>query len=435
MVAAVLSLLAAMPAQGQGVPPASSAPVSSVAQQVYAAARGQLLQVRTLVTAAGRQSSIGSGFVVDAEGLAITNYHVISQHARDPDSYRLEYATADGGSGRLDLLAIDIANDLAVVRLDRGGAPAMLFDERARRDDLPKGERLYSMGNPLDLGFAIVEGTFNGFVDRSYNERVLFTGAINPGMSGGPAVTADGRVAGVNVAKRRDGELVSFLVPARFATALLARARAGAAATDFRAELGRQVIAWQDGFYEALTGSGLRQRALGPYDAPESAAAWFNCWARTNAGQVPKPRATLDMATCSGDAQLFVTDGLLIGRVEISHSHARSVDLNAFQFATFLSQQAAPNWFRGWSAKWYTPQRCHTDFVAAPDASTQPPLQVTWCARGYREFDGLYDVSVVAVTQDRAREALVSRLVMQGVSHENAVALMTRVIEAVKWTK
>jgi S1-C subfamily serine protease len=53
----------------------------------------------------------------------------------------------------------------------------------------------------------------------------MFTGPINSGMSGGPSVTANGDVAGVNVSKRLDGELVSFLVPARYAQQLLPRWR------------------------------------------------------------------------------------------------------------------------------------------------------------------------------------------------------------------
>ena len=114
-------------------------------------------------------------------------------------------------------MAIDVANDLALVRVDHHDQPFFEFDERAVHGELPKGERLYSMGNPLDLGFTIVEGTYNGLVDRSYNERVHFSGALNPGMSGGPTVTAEGLVVGINVAKRMGGELVSFLVPARFA--------------------------------------------------------------------------------------------------------------------------------------------------------------------------------------------------------------------------
>ena len=88
------------------------------------------------------------------------------------------------------------------MRLDKPRPPFFDFDPRALAGKLPKGERLFAMGNPLDLGFTIVEGTYNGLVDYSYNERIHFSGALNPGMSGGPTVTADGRIAGINVAKQ-----------------------------------------------------------------------------------------------------------------------------------------------------------------------------------------------------------------------------------------
>src|SRR5215469_9443181 len=67
------------------------------AEALYAAARPRLVQIRTLVTSAGRQASIGSGFLVGADGLALTNYHVVSQFALEPKTYRLEYEAADGG--------------------------------------------------------------------------------------------------------------------------------------------------------------------------------------------------------------------------------------------------------------------------------------------------------------------------------------------------
>lgn len=74
---------------------------SSVAEGIYAAAPPRLLQIRTLVADAGHQASIGSGFLVSADGLAITNYHVISQVVLEPKTYRLEYTAADGSRGEL----------------------------------------------------------------------------------------------------------------------------------------------------------------------------------------------------------------------------------------------------------------------------------------------------------------------------------------------
>ena len=58
------------------------------------------------------QSSIGSGFLVSADGLAVTNYHVVSQYALEPATYRLEYIAPDGKRGAVKLLAFDIANAL-----------------------------------------------------------------------------------------------------------------------------------------------------------------------------------------------------------------------------------------------------------------------------------------------------------------------------------
>ena len=386
-----------------------------------------------MLGSAGRQSSSGSAFLVSASGLAITNYHVVSQYALDPTSYRLEYTAADGGQGTLKLLALDVVNDLAVVQLDRGAQGFFQFDPRALREMPAKGERLYSMGNPLNLGFTIVEGTYNGPVERAYNERIHFSGAINPGMSGGPTVSAASRIIGVNVAKRRDGELVSFLVPARFAAALIARARPEKplSAEDVRAEITRQLGAWQAGLYKALAGEEWRSATFGPYRASESPAAWFNCWSNSNARQMPPPRAATNGTYCHTNTWLFVADDLGTGQVRAAHTYIKSVDLNGFQFAAFVSQhyQLFP---QGWSQKHHTRTRCHDSFLEAEAEQKRPPMRVAWCARAYRDFAGLYDVSVIAVTQDSDQEALVSRLSMQGVDYENAMQLAQRFLGEVR---
>jgi S1-C subfamily serine protease len=427
------------PANGAPPPaaasPAASAPLSSAAEAVYAEARPRLLQIRTLVQSAGGQTTLGSGFVVSPRGFALTNYHVVSQYALEPSTYRLEYVAADGSTGPLKLHAIDVANDLAVVQLDRTGMPFFTFDDRAVKGVLPKGERLFAMGNPLDLGFTIVEGTYNGLVDKSYNERIHFSGALNPGMSGGPTVTANGSIAGVNVAKQIGGDLVSFLVPARHAAALLARAEGSGPMTpeEAKAEIGRQLVAWQSTLYAALAERGFRQTTLGPYAAPESAASWFSCWSRTNAGETPKPRALANQTSCSTQASLFVSNDIDTGQVDLGHIYARSVDLNAFQFASFLSDIYHVDSYG--RRKVLTPARCQEDFVTTGEAAMRPLLRVVWCARAYRDFEGLYDVSVMAVTQDRSREALVSRLVMRGASYANAQALGRRFLDAIEVAK
>jgi serine protease Do len=415
-------------------PPAVPASLSSAAERVYEFSKPRMLQVRTILQAANRQSSLGSGFLVTADGLAITNYHVVSQFALDPKTYRLEYLAPDGSKGTLKLLAIDVSHDLAVVKVERSTLPFFEFDPRAISGTLPKGERIYAMGNPLDLGFTIVEGTYNGLVDKSYDERIHFSGAINPGMSGGPVAGSDGRIVGVNVAKRLDSEQVGFLVPARFAADLIERARKGPALVldKAREEVGRQLDGWQAAFYDTLKGQGFRSGSFGPYKGLESSAPWMTCWGVTNADQLPKPRTAINSTRCSSATGIFVSDKILTGRVDLAYSYYKAIDLNAFQFAKELSGRS---WsFDGSAAKRLTEQECRDDFVMAGDGA-RPPLRTTWCMRAYREFEGLYNVTLIALTQDRDREALLAQLSMQGVSYPNAVALGRRFLESIQWAQ
>jgi S1-C subfamily serine protease len=427
---------AQQPPAASETPETPQPPLSTTAERVYEFAKPRIVQIRTLLQSAGRQSSIGSGFLVSEDGLAITNYHVVSQFALDPKTYRLEYLAPDGAKGALQLLAIDVPHDLAVVKVESKGLPFLSFDARAIAGRLPKGERIYAMGNPLDLGFTIIEGTYNGLVDKSYDERIHFSGAINPGMSGGPVTAGDGRVVGINVAKRLDGEQVGFLVPAKFAAALIERARKGPALVvdKAREEVGRQLDGWQAAFFEVLKREGFRTALYGPYRGLESAAPWMTCWAATNADQLPKPRTAVNTTRCTSSTGIFVSDRILTGRVDLSYSHYRSIDLNAFQFAKELSQRSGPSFGTGLGAgKRLTEQECRDDFVAA--AAVKPPLRATWCMRGYREFEGLYNVTLLVLTQDRDREALLAQLTMQGVSHANAVALGRRFMDAIQWAQ
>ena len=404
--------------------------------RTYDAAQSGLLQIRSLIEASSRQSSIGSGFQVDDAGLAMTNYHVISEHALEPDTYRLEYMRTDGSRGALRLVAVDVAHDLAVVRLDKPAASTLPLDSGAH--ELRQGQRLYAMGNPLDLGFTIVEGTYNGIAERSYSERFHFTGAINPGMSGGPAVDEAGRVVGVNVAKRLDGELVSFLVPVRFGSELLQRARSAPLADvhEAKAEIGRQLAQRQTALYRQLIERGFRANTAGRYQAPASEAPWFQCWANTNAAEVPKPRARVDSTQCNAAIDLFIADDLQTGGVRLRHEHLRALKLNDFQFANFLSDHYTP--LQGslfWDASRKATPRCRDEFVAPEAGSDRPPLRVAWCSRAYRDFDGLYDVTVSAVTQDDAQEALVARLSMESVPYDLALRLARDYLGAISWAK
>jgi len=226
-------------------------------------------------------------------------------------------------------------------------------------------------------------------------------------------------------------------VPAAKAAALLERARHGAPLTlaQARAEIGRQLLAWQGDFYRALQDAGFRATSFGPYQAPESAAPWFNCWANTNADQIPKPRAQTASSRCGSQSSLFIAGDLESGRIQLTHEYLRSVDLNAMQFAAYLSRAYAPTGGGFGSRKRMTRSECSQSFVTPAQGAGAPVLLATWCARAYRDFAGIYDVTLTTVTQDRDTQALISRLSMRGVGYDAALALGQRFMESIAWTK
>jgi hypothetical protein len=144
----------------------------------------------------------------------------------------------------------------------------------------------------------------------------------------------------------------------------------------------------------------------------------------------------MNSTSCVSETSLFVASDLNTGNIQINHSYVRSTELNQFQFATYLAQLSQARLVGGGPyRKWYTPERCHEDFVGAAAAPDRPAMRVMWCAQAYREFDGLYDVALVAVTQDDTSEALVSRLSMQAVGYDDAMDMGRRFLDSIRVSK
>ena len=122
---------------------------------------------------------------------------MISGFARYPQKYRIEFLDNKGGKGNLSLESVDVINDLALVKRELE-TEIPYFKIAAKAPS--KGEELYSLGNPHDLGMIVVPGTYNGLKKNAFNDRIHFTGSVNSGMSGGPVVNHKAEVVGVNVA-------------------------------------------------------------------------------------------------------------------------------------------------------------------------------------------------------------------------------------------
>lgn len=397
---------------------------SSSAQRLYASAKGDILQLRVLLKNGRTQSTVGSGFLIGTGNLVVTNYHVMSQVALSPEIYTGEYVDANGKRGAVELLAVDVLHDLAVVRIDRKGSG--FFNVPDKLPALIQGQYLYSLGNPLDLGFAISEGAYNGVVSRSFYDQLMFTGPINSGMSGGPSVTVDGRVAGVNVSKRMDGELVSFLVPVRYVRDLLKSvAAAPQAPKDFKAEVGQQLIRHQALMVDSLMNTPLTFKELTPYKTPVWESEQVRCWGWSNSKD-DKPYL-IDQVNCAMESSLFVSDQLETGHVAINHQRIQSKELGALRFSALSSRIFKDQAIGRRKDSRLTPPQCAEQFVS----NGKLPMRAVLCASAYRKFPGLYDFTLLTATDDASQMTLQSRVDAVGVSYENGLRVARVFLESI----
>lgn len=414
---------ASTPPQAAAAASASSAsdsvalpPPSSAAQKLYSSAKNDILQVRSLLKGGRTQSSVGSGFLIGTGNLVLTNYHVVSQFALDPATYVGEWVDTSGRRGNVELLAVDVLHDLAVLRVSRNGTGFFKLPEQLA--PLTQGQYLYSLGNPLDLGFAISEGAYNGVIARSFYDQLMFTGPINSGMSGGPSVTVDGAVAGVNVSKRLDGELVSFLVPARYAQRLLHSVSPQAKPpADFTAVVTAQLLQHQRALVDDMLATPFSLKPMGPYMVPVRESEQMRCWGQSN--EKNERAFTVDNTSCSMESAVFVNGSLQTGQVSIRHQFIRSTGLDQIRFSQLASRSFKNEHFGTAKDSRLTGPQCTEEFVNNGKLSMRAVL----CLRAYRKFPGLYDVAVLTASTDESLMSLQSRLDARGLSYDNGMRL------------
>ncbi|RMX05075.1 serine protease [Corticibacter populi] len=420
-----------MPAAGTGTE-AGGAPTPSVsAQRIYAGAREQLVQVRTLLQGDSSQATVGSGFLVDARGLLLTNYHVVSTVALQPQRYRLVYTTASGQEGPLELIAFDVVHDLALVRVGDGGlaevAPLVM---RGAERPLARGERIFSLGNPLDVGFAVMEGHYNGLVERSFYPNIFFGGSLSGGMSGGPALDEAGQVIGVNVATRRDGEQISFLVPAEFARQLLAQhAEAEPVGEDVYPEITRQLMEHQQALTERFMAQPWLPSPDQGYAVPVPQEIFMRCWGRSTSDEDKGMRVR--RSDCSMDTQIFISERNRLGGIRMQHRWFDGRLIGPWRFAQQYSERFEGQIFSSWrfGQRGETPRQCHERFVEQAGLT----MRVVACLDAYKKLEGLYDLRLLVASVNQPEQGVQSVFSVSAVSYDNAMRLMHHFLEGFAW--
>lgn len=394
----------------------------SSTEGIYARYRDSVLQVKIIDQASGAKATIGSGFAVSADGLIVTNYHVVADLIHQPGRYRAEYIRGDaGGKGPLQLLDIDVVHDLALLRSDQLKGPFL----RLRLPVPAKGERLFAFGNPHDLGLTIVEGTCNGLLDDSLYDKIHFTGSINAGMSGGPVIDGRGAVVGVNVAS--GGNQLGFLVPARHVAKLLERG-GGDPAVPLLERVRGQLLANQERYMQGLLGQPFTTEKIKGYDLPARIAPFLKCWGDSR--HEPDNLYDQVIQTCASDDDIYLSRQQSTGVIRFRHDHFASSELGSLRFYGLLERQFnRPDFDPGGDEKSVDNFVCTSDLVAG-DASN---AKVVFCLRPYKKLKGLYDAYLSVATLAGSDQALQSTLFLSGVSDANALAFARSYLEAIRW--
>jgi len=381
--------------------------------------------VRVLNRETGKKSSIGSGFIVGDGSRLATNYHVISQVILEPEVFYISFIGSDGQEGELKLLGLDVAHDLALL-----GAEHILGEAIEMSPLPPRGAPIFAMGNPLDLGLSISVGTNGGILNQTDDSRILFSGSLNPGMSGGPTFNASGEAIGINVATARND--ISFIVPSRFLSALIEKSSSDGygAETDLKAEVARQVLAYESRYIEQLLESDWPNLDLRQFKLPGVISPTVRCWdnsAKLSAVALYKRY----QIRCTNQNHVYLDEAnSSVGRLLYEYYWLESEDLNAIQFYNLYESLNKDQVDAKLDRDMVSNFNCETWFV---EVSSQQ-MKSNLCRREYVEYQGMSDVLFTAALTGHEDRGFFITLILTGVDYHATLPLIRKFLENTEWT-
>ena len=160
------------------------------------------------------QRSLGSGIIIDASGIALTNSHVVEK------ATEIEVTTLDGTKHKAKVIGSDKRTDLAVLKLDDSKG-RFAFARLGDSDKMQVGDWVIAVGSPFGLQATVTAGIISAkardLKQGPFDDFLQTDAAINPGNSGGPLVNMQGEVVGINTAIVAGGSGIGFAIPSNMA--------------------------------------------------------------------------------------------------------------------------------------------------------------------------------------------------------------------------
>ena len=274
---AALSLLTGFPAGAQvaqnadpamsGITPRAGAPASfaDLTEQLQPAVVNifttQRIEVQGMGNPFGQQGpatqrgqSLGSGFIISADGYIVTNNHVITADGRGTVE-SITVRLADGSEYDAELIGADAESDLAVLKIDTGST--LPFVELGGSETVRAGDWVIAIGNPFGLGGTVTSGIVSSVLrvagGGAYDRYLQTDASINRGNSGGPLFDMQGRVVGINnaiISPTGASVGIGFAIPADTAAPIIQKLIDGEEI--LRGYLGVRIQPITDDFAEAL---------------------------------------------------------------------------------------------------------------------------------------------------------------------------------------
>jgi serine protease Do len=169
------------------------------------------------------QHSLGTGFIIDASGLAVTNNHVVE------NAEEIRVTMSDGKEYEAKVLGRDPKTDLALIQIQtKKNLPYLTLGDP---DEVKIGDWVVAIGNPFGLEHTVTAGILSarGRVIGAgpYDDFLQTDASINPGNSGGPLLNMQGQVIGINTAIVAQGQGIGFAIPADMAQNVVAQLKDG----------------------------------------------------------------------------------------------------------------------------------------------------------------------------------------------------------------
>lgn len=150
-------------------------------------------------------TSQGSGFIVAANGIIVTNFHVVSH------TQKITVKTYDGKLYPVvGIIEYRPWRDLCILKIDANDLPTVTLGNEKTTN---KGENVYVVGAPLGLEYSITSGIFSGARWNGTLKSIQFSAAVSPGNSGGPLINSQGEVIGIVTEYLIDGQNLNLAVP------------------------------------------------------------------------------------------------------------------------------------------------------------------------------------------------------------------------------